>query len=61
MVFFTDKQYSFLKRTNDLLEKTKKDINKYAKQRYTLFNYTLDNNPNYEEWEKALKDFEKSL
>jgi len=58
MAFFTDKQYDFLKRTNDLLEKTKKDAKKYAKERYDLFNYTMDNNPNYEEWEKALKDFE---
>ena len=61
MAFFEDEEYNFLKRSNQILEKTKKHSNKYSKERHILFNYTMDPNPNYEEWKHFLESFEETL
>lgn len=51
---FKNKRLELLKRSNSLLEKTKKNCNLYQEERKLLFKLTTDDSIDYEVWEKIL-------
>ena len=51
---FENKRLGLLKRSNILLEKTKKDYKMYQEERKLLFKLTTDNSIDYEVWERIL-------
>lgn len=55
------RKLDLLKRTNYLIEKTKKDYIKFEKERKLLLELSSNNNVNYDEWEKALISIEKLI
>jgi hypothetical protein len=50
-----------LKRSNDLLDKTRKNASKFSKERKILLDLTVDKNVNYDKWESILEEYEKTL
>ena len=58
---FENKRLELLKRSNILLEKTKKNHKLYLEERKLLFKLTTDNSINYEVWEKILDCLEVLL
>lgn len=51
---FENKRLELLKRSNILLEKTKKNHKLYQEERKLLFKLTTDNSIDYEVWERIL-------
>lgn len=51
---FENKRLELLKRSNTLLEKTKKNCKLYQEERKLLFKLTTDTSIDYEVWEKIL-------
>lgn len=52
------RKLNLLKRSNNLLEKTKKDYKKYEKERKTLLELTRNESVDYDEWENILTSIE---
>lgn len=50
-----------LERSNKLFELTKKEMDKYYYERRRLLEFTENENPNIQEWEEFLKNFEKLI
>lgn len=50
-----------LKRSNKLLEKTKKDYKKYEKERKMLLELTRNSSIDYDEWEQILVSIERLI
>ena len=50
-----------LERSNKLFELTKKEMDKYYYERRRLLEFTENRNPNIQEWEEFLKNFEKLI
>lgn len=59
----SEKIIELKKRTVEVLEKTKKDKEKYAKERKIIDNFFIESSKkdNLEEWEKFLISFEEKL
>lgn len=55
---FDEKKLNLLKRSNILLEKTKKNCNVYKEERKLLLKLTTDKTIDYEIWEKILDSLE---
>lgn len=55
------KKLDLLKRSNDLLDKTRKNASKFSKERKILLDLTVDKNVNYDKWESILEEYEKTL
>ncbi len=55
-----DKLYDLMKRTNDILEKTKKQSTIYKNDRIRLLNY-YNSKTNIEEWENFVKEMEEKI
>ena len=55
-----DKLYDLMKRTNDILEKTKKQAEIYKNARIRLLNY-YNSKTNIEEWENFVKEMEEKI
>lgn len=55
-----DKKEELSKRTINLLEKTKKHMNKYPTERKTLDKFLIEAS-NLEEWEEYVKKMEKKI
>ena len=55
------RKLDLLKRTNNLLEKTKKYASKYAKERKILLELTSKKEINYDELSNILDQFEKLM
>lgn len=55
-----DKLYDLMKRTNDILEKTKKQATIYKNDRIRLLNY-YNSKTNIEEWENFVKEMEEKI
>ena len=58
---FKNKRLELLKRSNSLLEKTKKNQKLYQEERKLLFKLTTDDSIDYEVWEKILDCLEVLL
>ena len=58
---FENKRLELLKRSNILLEKTKKNFKLYEEERKLLFKLTIDNSIDYEVWEIILDSLEVLL
>lgn len=55
------KKLELLKRSNELLEKTKKEYKKYEFERKTLLELTTNNSIQYDEWERILNSIESQI
>ena len=55
-----DKLYDLMKRTNDILKKTKKQATIYKNDRIRLLNY-YNSKTNIEEWENFVKEMEEKI
>ena len=55
-----DKLYDLMKRTNDILEKTKKQATIYKNDRIRLLN-NYNSKTNIEEWENFVKEMEEKI
>lgn len=55
------KKLELLKRSNELLEKTKKEYKKYEVERKTLLRLTTNNSVEYDEWERILDSIESLI
>lgn len=55
------KKLDLLKRSNNLLEKTKKEYMKYEKERKTLLDLTRNESVDYDEWENILTFIENLI
>ena len=55
---FNEKRLNLLKRSNNLLERTKKNCNIYKEERKVLIKLTTDKTIDYEVWEKILDSIE---
>lgn len=53
-----DLRIKLLKRSNDILERTKTNFENYQEERLTLLKFTEDENPNYKLWEHMVVFFE---
>lgn len=56
-----DYHLQLLKKSNQILEMTKKDIEKYKKWRQKLLEYTEEKSPNHKEWKIFLEKFENLI
>lgn len=52
------KKLDLLKRSNELLEKTKKNYKKYEKERKLILELTTSDSVDYEKWENILISIE---
>ncbi len=52
------RKLDLLKRSNDLLEKTKKNYKKFVKERKLLLELTTNKSTDYDEWENILRSIE---
>lgn len=52
------KKLELLKRSNELLEMTKKNYKKYEKERKIILELTTSNSVDYEQWENILMSIE---
>lgn len=55
------KKLDLLKRSNNLLEKTKKEYMKYEKERKTLLDLTRNESVDYDEWKNILTSIENLI
>lgn len=55
------KKLDLLKRSNNLLEKTKKEYMKYEKERKILLELTRSESVDYDEWENILTSIENLI
>ena len=53
-----NKKFDLLRRSNELLEKTKKNYKLYPEERKLLLKLTTNKNIDYEIWEKILEAIE---
>ena len=58
---FDAKRLDLLKKSNELLNKTKNNYKKYTNERKILFEFTIKKPINYDEWKSFLISFEKLI